>query len=61
MHGTNGICMHGFGRKKLKGEGHSEDIGLDGKIILEWILEKQGGKLWTRFTWPRVGTTGELL
>jgi hypothetical protein len=53
--------MHGFGRKKLKGEGHSEDIGLDGKIILEWILEKQGGKLWTRFTWPRVGTTGELL
>jgi hypothetical protein len=24
----------------LKGRDHSEDIGVDGKIILEWILEK---------------------
>jgi hypothetical protein len=24
-----------------------EDPGLDGKIILEWILQKFGGKLWT--------------
>jgi hypothetical protein len=24
----------------LKGRGHSEDIGVDGKIILEWILGK---------------------
>jgi hypothetical protein len=24
-----------------------EDIGVDGKIILEWILWKEGGKIWT--------------
>jgi len=23
---------------KLKGKDHSEDLGIDGKIILEWIL-----------------------
>jgi hypothetical protein len=26
---------------------HSEDLGVDGKIIPEWILGKKGGKLWT--------------
>jgi hypothetical protein len=25
----------------------SEDPGVDGRIILEWIFEKQRGKLWT--------------
>jgi hypothetical protein len=34
-----------FWSENLKGSGLSEDIGIDGKIILEWILEKQGGKL----------------
>jgi len=24
-----------------------EDLGIDEKIILEWILGKQGGKVWT--------------
>jgi hypothetical protein len=26
--------------KNLKGEDHTEDLGADGKIILEWILGK---------------------
>jgi hypothetical protein len=26
----------------LKGRDHSEDLGVDGKIILEWILGKIG-------------------
>jgi hypothetical protein len=25
----------------------SKDLGVNGKIILERILEKQGGKMWT--------------
>jgi hypothetical protein len=29
------------------GKKHSEDPGIDGKIILKWILGKQGGKVWT--------------
>jgi len=24
----------------VKGRGHSEDLGVDGKIILKWILRK---------------------
>jgi hypothetical protein len=24
----------------LKGKDHTEELGVDGKIILEWILEK---------------------
>jgi hypothetical protein len=33
----------------LKGTDHSEDLGVDGKIILEWILWKYRGKFWTEF------------
>jgi hypothetical protein len=31
----------------MKGRDHAKDLGVDGKILLEWILEKQGGKMWT--------------
>jgi len=30
-----------------KGRDHSKDLGIDGIIILEWILEKLGVSLWT--------------
>jgi hypothetical protein len=36
--------------ENLKGRGHLEDLGVDGKIIYEWILEKQGGTLLTGIT-----------
>jgi hypothetical protein len=39
----------------MKGRGHSEDLGIDEKV-LEWILEKEGGKVWLR-----IGTSGWLL
>jgi hypothetical protein len=29
-----------FWFENLKGRGHSGNVGVDGKIILEWILEK---------------------
>jgi hypothetical protein len=32
---------------KPEGRDQSEDLGVDGKIILEWILRKRGGKVWT--------------
>jgi hypothetical protein len=34
---------------------------VDGRIILERILGKQGGKVWTAFTWLRIGTSAGLL
>jgi hypothetical protein len=35
---------------------HSEDLGIGGKVILEWILVKLGGKVWFR-----TGTSARLL
>jgi hypothetical protein len=29
-----------FWSLNLKGRGHFEDIGIEGRVILEWILEK---------------------
>jgi hypothetical protein len=49
-----------FWLEYLKGRDHLEDLGTD-KIILERILGKQGGKVWTGFIWLRIGASGELL
>jgi hypothetical protein len=38
-----------------------ENLDVDGRIVLEWIFEIQGVKLWTEFVWLRIGTGGELL
>jgi len=40
--------MRPFGLERLKVRDHSEDLGVDGKIILHWILGKQCGNVWTR-------------
>jgi hypothetical protein len=50
-----------FGGGDLQGRDHSEELGVDGRIILEWILGKYCGKLWTRFIWLRIVTGGGLL
>jgi hypothetical protein len=31
----------------MKGRDLSENLGVDGKIILKWISGEYGGKLWT--------------
>jgi hypothetical protein len=37
-----------------------EDLSVDGKIILEWILWKWCDKMWTGFVWLRIETSGGL-
>jgi hypothetical protein len=49
-----------FWSKNLKERTHSEDLSVDGKI-LDGILGKQGGKVWTGIIWLRLGTGGGLL
>jgi hypothetical protein len=47
--------------ENLKGRDHSEDLGIDGRIISECILWIQGGKVWTGCIWLGIGTSGRLL
>jgi hypothetical protein len=54
------ICMQYFswktGRKRPLGRSRP-----NGKIILEWIVGKLDGEVWTGFIWLRIGTSGGLL
>jgi hypothetical protein len=34
-----------------------EDLGVDGRIILEWILREWDGWAWSGFIWLRLGQT----
>jgi hypothetical protein len=36
-----------FWVENVKRKDDVEDIGVDGNIILEWILGKLGGRVWT--------------
>jgi hypothetical protein len=47
-----------FSLKNLTGRYHSEDLDVDGKIILK---RKKGGRLSIGFIWLRIGTDEELL
>jgi len=38
-----------FRSVNLKRSDHLEDLDVDGKIMLEKILDKQDGKVWTGF------------
>ena len=43
---------------KLEGMNHLEDPGIDGRIILRWIVRKWDVGTWTGSIWLRIGTGG---
>jgi hypothetical protein len=47
--------------KNVRGRKHLENLGVDGRVILEWILGKYGENGWTGRISLRIGTSGELL
>jgi hypothetical protein len=50
-----------FRSENVKERAHLEDAGVDGKIILEWVLAKWGGMVQTDCIWPNIGRSGGLL
>ena len=50
-----------FGMQLLKKGNHLENIRLEGKAILKFILKKQDRTLWTELSWLRIWTRGGLL
>jgi hypothetical protein len=61
MHGRDGEMHNNIlvGKRDVKKQ--MEDMGVDGKTILEWIVRRQDGKLWTECISLRIGTGGRLL
>jgi hypothetical protein len=40
---------------------HLEDVYVDGRIILKWILKSVQREVWIGFFWLRIGTNDDLL
>jgi hypothetical protein len=38
-----------------------EDLGVDGRIILEWILKRKFRRMWTGYFWLRIATSFGIL
>jgi hypothetical protein len=57
-----GYMAHGNMRNALKTfVGKLKDLGLYGRITLEWILEKWSEKVWIGVIWLRIRASGGLL
>jgi hypothetical protein len=46
--------------EKVKGRDHSEDLDSDGKIMLEIMLGKYGGRMLTGCIWIGIRTSGGM-
>jgi hypothetical protein len=47
--------------RKIEGKRQPEDLDIDGKIILAWILGKYSGEVWSGCIWLRIRTSRGLL
>jgi len=50
-------CIEDFLGGTVRERDHSEELGVDGKLILRWIFRKCYGVAWTGLIWLRIGTS----
>jgi hypothetical protein len=50
-----------FWLDNIKERDEVDDLGVNWKIMLEWILGEMGGKVWTGCICHRIRTSGGLL
>ena len=55
--GRREVCT-GFWSGNVRERDHLEDPGIDGRIILRWIITKWDVGVWTGLIWLRIGTGG---
>jgi hypothetical protein len=51
----------GFWRESQQERHHWEDLDIDGRIMLKWILERLDVMVWGGLIWLRMWTSGMLL
>jgi hypothetical protein len=56
-----GIGLYRCWWGNLRVRDHWRDPGVDGRIILRWILRKWDVEIWTGLGWVRIETVGGLL
>jgi hypothetical protein len=59
-HRRDGKCIRNF-TWKPEGKRHLGDLGIDGSVILKWILKKQDMRVLTGVSWSRTECSGGLL
>jgi hypothetical protein len=47
-----------FLSRNLKVRDCFEDVGMEGRIILKWILKQWDARIRTGFTWLKIGSSG---